>query len=171
MKRMAAKTGCLLLAALAGTPGMAHGADDLGRLFTTPRERAQLDEARRTAPENALPAPVVMPQTRTGQTTVNVDNSLTVRGLVKRNAGRSTAWVNDSNSYEGDLSSGYRQVDRSGIAGDEVTLTLPDGESSVKMKVGQTFDPASARIHDLGTEPDPASAATAVPADAQVDEE
>ena len=138
------------LPALAILPGAALAADDLGRLFTTPGERAQLDAARHAEPVELRP--VIMPQAQSAKPD-EAEAVLTVRGLVKRDAGRSTAWVNDGNTYEGDLDSPYRTVDKSGIAADQVTLKLPDGQSSVKMKVGQTFDPASAQISDLGTDP------------------
>ena len=144
------RTGiCTLL--LSALPGVAVAGDDFGRLFTTAAERAQLDAARMAVPADALPAVAVVPQ---NTQSAEPDAALTVRGLVKRGPGRSTAWVNDSNTYEGDLDSPYRTVDKSGIAADQVTVKLPDGQSSVKMKVGQTFDPASAQIRDLGAEPD-----------------
>lgn len=156
----------LLLIALACLPGAATAADDLGRLFTSPGERAQLDEARRAAPLE--PLPVITPQLQ-GAKPVELEGALTVRGLVKRDSGRSTAWVNDSNTYEGDLDSPYRTVDKSGIASDQVTLKLPDGKASVNIKVGQTYEPASTRIRELGTAPDPAAAPA--PAEVEADDE
>ena len=157
----------LLLVMLAGVPGAASAADDLGRLFTTPGERSQLDEARRAVPLGAMPV-VAAPQQQ-GVKPVAIEGALTVHGLVKRGNGRSTAWVNDSNTYEGDLESPYRAVDKSGIATDQVTLRLPDGQASVQIKVGQTYEPASARILELGTAPDPAAAQA--PAEVEADDE
>jgi len=158
----------LLLATVVGLPSAVSAADDLGRLFTTPSERGQLDEARRAAPMGPLPVVAPQPQGRNAKP-VEIQGALTVRGLVKRGAGRSTAWVNDSNTYEGDLESPYRTVDKSGIGADQVTLKLPDGKASVHVKVGQTYEPASTRIRELGTAPDPAAAP--VPAEIQVDDE
>lgn len=139
---------------LGAMPLAADAADDLGRLFTTPSERAQLDEARRSAPVERTP--VLETRTR-GATEQAVDTAsmLTLRGVVKRSDGRSTAWVNDVNTYQGDVGATHQQVERTAIAGDAVTVKLPDGQSSVTMKVGQTLDPRRAEIRDLGTEPGP----------------
>ena len=168
MMRIAAGIYPLLLAALAGMPGAALAADDLGRLFTTPGERAQIDAARQAAP--VAPLPVTAPQPRSqGVQPVESKSALTLRGLVKRDAGRSTAWVNDINTYEGDLDSPYRAVDKSGIAADQVTLKLPDGQSSIKIKVGQTYEPVSTHIRELGAEPEPAVAPA--PVEAEVNDE
>ena len=168
MTRLAPGMGGLLLVTMAGLSGAAFAADDLGRLFTTPAERAQLDEARRAAPLE--PLPVIAPQTR-GAEPVEIEGALTLRGVVKRGAGRSTAWVNDSNTYEGDLDSPYRTVDKSGIAADQVSLKLPDGRASVKVKVGQTYEPASTRIRELGTAPEPAPPGAAAPPPEEEDDE
>ena len=166
MIRTASAIRWWLLLTLAGMSGAAPAADDLGRLFTTPAERAQLDEARRAAPLE--PLPVVIPNTQ-GVKPVAIQGGLTLRGLVKRDAGRSTAWVNNSNSYEGDLDTPYRAVEKSGFATNQVTLKLPDGQASVKIKVAQTYEPASTRIRELGAAPD--AAAAPVPAEVETDDE
>lgn len=159
----------VLLTALAALPAAA--ADDLGRLFTTPSERAQLDESRRGAP--AFVAPVIeLRNPDTGERTVEDASTLTLRGVVERSAGRSTAWVNDTNTYQGDVGAAHRQVQRSAIGGDTVTVALPDGQSSVQMKVGQTLDTTRGQIRDLGTEPEPEpDAGVGPPADAEEDDE
>ena len=161
-------SGCcaLLLVTLTGLPGAAFAADDLGRLFTTPGERAQLDEARHAAMIEPRPV-VITPQAQGAAKPVAIGGALTVRGLVKRDGDRSTAWVNDSNTYQGDLDSPYQTVDKAGIASDQVTLKLPDGQASVKIKVGQTYEPASTHIRDLGTAPDPTAAP--IPAEIKAD--
>lgn len=143
----------LVAAGLLVMPGSTAAADDLGRLFTTAAERARLDEARRGAPAPTLTVPVARPQDETDEATQN-PAGLTVRGVVARSGGRSTAWVNDTNTYQGDLGAASQRVERTGIAGDQVTVRLPDGKSSVQVKVGQTLDPVSARVSDLATEPD-----------------
>jgi len=168
MIRLATWACGLMLVTAAGLPVAASAADELGRLFTTPGERAQLDEARRAAPLE--PLPVIVPQAQ-GTKPVEVEGALTLRGLVKRGAGRSTAWVNDSNTYEGDLDSPYRTVDKSGIAADQVSLKLPDGRASVQVKVGQTYETASSRIRELGTAPDPAVPGAAAPPPEEEDDE
>lgn len=131
----------------------ARAADDLGRLFTTPSERARLDDVRRGAPPPAISTPEIRPR-QESDAVVQDPSLLTVRGVVSRSGGRSTAWVNDTNTYQGDLGAANQRVERGGISGDQVTVRLPDGRTPVKVKVGQTLDPASAVIRDLGADTD-----------------
>lgn len=159
--------GLLLVAML---PAMA--ADDLGRLFTTPAERAQLDEARRGAPMPVAAPVIVSRDAGTDGTDQDAASTLTLRGVVERSGGRSTAWVNDTNTYQGDVGAVHRQVQRTAIAGGAVTVALPDGNAPVQMKVGQTLDTQRAQIRDLGTDPVPESDVPApAPADAEEDDE
>ncbi len=153
MTRVSKLPWLVIAAALGGTPPTAGAADDLGRLFTTPSERAQLDEARRSAPVELTPVVETRNRSTTEQA-VDTASTLTLRGVVKRSGGRSTAWVNDVNTYQGDVGATHQQVEHAAIAGEVVTVKLPDGHSTVKMKVGQTLDPRRAEIRDLGTEPE-----------------
>ncbi|MBI1732983.1 MAG: hypothetical protein HYR49_09485 [Gammaproteobacteria bacterium] len=156
----------LLIVVLAALGPGASAADDLGRLFTTSGERAQLDQVR----EEVVPRPAATPAAPAKQDAPPVSgNPLTLRGVVDRAAGRSTAWVNDSNTYQGDAGAAHRQVETSGISGNRAAVRLPDREAPVPMKVGQTYDPASARIRDLGEETGPVAAAA--PAGSEEDED
>jgi hypothetical protein len=106
----------------------------IGRLFTTPQERYQLDVARGLiapppAPPVAAPAPPP-------------PAPLTVDGFVRRSAGRSTVWVNQA-------SQDARPAQFSGPANQpRVTLTLPGG-ARVKVKPGQTIDANNGSGRDL----------------------
>lgn len=76
------KTGTLtLLLLLIGIPSAQANTDGLGRLFTTPQQRAQLDRQRLQNP-GLLPA---------GQ---NGESSLTINGEIRRSNGRATRWIN-----------------------------------------------------------------------------
>ena len=66
------------LAALALCTG-AHGAEALGTLFTTPEERAHLDQLRRGDPVASSPA--------------GPAHEARITGFVKRSDGRSTVWI------------------------------------------------------------------------------
>jgi len=79
-------------------------------------------------------------------------NPITVRGLVTRKDGRSTAFLNESNSYEGDLASEYIRVRSGDIDGGEIRVYTPYGEAPVELKVGQTLEPSTGRIIDLTDE-------------------
>jgi hypothetical protein len=143
-------------------------ADPLGRLFTTPQQRQKLDELRRAELEN--PEPTLDPGIVTAETqTQDRDtphNAITVRGLVTREGGRSMAFINEGNSYEGDIASEYIRVRSADIEGGEIRIFTPYGADAVALKVGQTLEPSTGRVIDLGDdkpEPVPRDAATPDP--------
>lgn len=85
-------------------------ADELGRLFFTPEQRAQMDfnYARDVRPDDNVRA-------------------LTLNGIVQMHGGKRTAWIN-----------GVPQtVGSDERAPESVPVPLPDQHKSVKLKVGQ----------------------------------
>jgi hypothetical protein len=131
MKRVAA---ALLICQV----GAAPAADDLGRLFFTPQQRAQLDMARKqhahrpvieAAAEEALPPTAVV----------------TYSGMVQRSDGHSTVWINNRavpDRSHPDPGEPRARVDDFGAA----SITLPQQQRSIRLKVGQTADVASGRV-------------------------
>lgn len=137
----------------------APAADNLGRLFFTPAQRAQLDTARRqrahrpaieAAAEESPPAAIV-----------------TYSGVVQRSDGHSTVWINNRavrDRARMDAAEPRARVDAYGAA----SITLPQQQRSIRLKVGQTADVASGRVvESYARRPAPAPAATppAPPAD------
>jgi hypothetical protein len=76
--RAAALRRAIALAAIAVSTG-AWGADALGTLFTTPDERARLDQLRRGEPVAAEP--------------LSRSHEPRITGFVKRSDGRGTVWI------------------------------------------------------------------------------
>lgn len=110
--------GCMLLGPAASCQAQ------IGRLFTTPAERQQLDIARGlVAPP---PAPPVLQAPPAPQ-------PVTVNGFVKRSSGKSTVWV------DGEAQDGARNRLSGPARAPRVTLTLPSGRKVV-VKPGQTVD-------------------------------
>lgn len=103
---------CVLLAI---APAPAAAADNLGRLFFTPQQRLDLDRRR---------------QANIQESGLTAESLITVNGKVSRSSGKTTVWVNG--------------VPLEGIGGsrDPAHVTLPggEGESSVRLKVGETHD-------------------------------
>ena len=89
----------------------------IGRLFTTPEERRQLDVARGTIA--APPAPPAAPAPPPPQ-------PVTVNGVVRRSGGAATVWLN-------------QEAQSANVNGSRVTVTLPSG-NKVRIKPGQTVD-------------------------------
>lgn len=143
----------LLLSAVAGVliGGMQDvRGDDFGRFFTTPKERQRLDEIRNSASG---------PDVNVKETELNVNDAakkavpkheeITVKGVVYRSDGKNTAWLNNTNSNEGDVASEYLKVNEHNIDPDGVKLVLPGNKKPVHLKVGESYDSATDQTNDI----------------------
>lgn len=108
----------------------------LGRLFLSPDQRAQLDAQRYGPPAPdphlaAAPAPPPPPPAP----------PVELNGVVQRSSGRSTVWLNQAPQTEP-----HNQLarDKSGTPG-ALTLRLSNGQV-VLLKPGQRYDPASGTV-------------------------
>jgi hypothetical protein len=99
-----------LLLAAASAPA---AATDVGRLFYTPQQRAELDHKRAT---NAVEAEVV------------VERLVTVNGRVSRSSGKTTTWINGVPQYDT-----YTGRDPAHVA-------IDDNGTDTKVSVGDTLD-------------------------------
>lgn len=106
--------------------GAGHAAaQELGRLFFTPEQRAALD-ARRAAR---------LPDTPTA---VRESPTTRVDGFVTRSSGRTTMWVDGEALMDGAQPEGLR-VQRGREPG-KVTVTFGEQSRRVEMRVGETLD-------------------------------
>lgn len=122
------KTSMLLMCAALAAGNLAQ-AQSLGRLFSSPEQRARLD-AQRSGPPTAAAAQAAPPPPPPPGPPVQLD------GLVQRSSGRSTVWLNRTPQQEP-----YNQLAASG----RLTLTLSSGQVVV-LKPGQQYDPASGTV-------------------------
>lgn len=102
-------------------------AQDLGRLFFTPEQRAAFD-ARRKARMPDKPAAVP----RAAAPTTRLD------GYVRRSDGRATVWVNGAQADEA-----------SPQADGRVSVTVGDSEARVRLKPGEVLDRGSGEVTDV----------------------
>jgi hypothetical protein len=124
----------LLALLLALSPAGPAAAQELGRLFFTPEQRAALD-ARRAARLPDKPAAVAeSPTTR-------------VDGYVKRSSGKSTVWVDGEAMPDGLQLEGLR-VQR-GNDPTRVTVTIGEDGRRVEMRVGESLDRATGEVKDV----------------------
>ena len=102
-------------------------AQDFGRLFFTPEERAALDARRRARlPDKPAAAPAVAaPVTR-------------VDGYVRRSEGPSTVWVNGGRVEEAAPGSDAR-----------VSIPLGQGAGRARLKPGETLDRGTGEVRDV----------------------
>lgn len=88
-------------------------AEEMGRLFFTPAQRTQLNEQRDQSDLQA-----------------NVQPGLTVNGIVQKNGGSRTAWINGVAQHTGRSDEHHPN---------SLTLNLPSHPDPVTLKVGQTL--------------------------------
>jgi hypothetical protein len=125
----------LALTLFVATAACAHAAGDLGRLFYTPAQRAQLDALRERHQRLGAAATEVhqspLPQT------------ITVNGVVTSSDGKSTVWINNQPVSGNEPAAGVDVV-HSGSG--HVTLRLPDSHREVNVKVGESLNPQTGDV-------------------------
>jgi len=125
----------LLLLALCAALAPSLQAQELGRLFFTPEQRAALDARRKARiPDKPAAAVVVSPTTR-------------LDGYVKRSTGPSTVWVNG----EGQLETSPEAPRIGATRSDDGRVSVPVGESGARvgLKPGETLDRGSGEVRDV----------------------
>jgi hypothetical protein len=113
------------------------GAQELGRLFFTPEQRASLDARRKArVPDKPAAVPqVVSPVTR-------------VDGAVRRAGGHSTVWVDGQPIPESPQPDTARIAPREAGAG-RVTVPASEGAQRYDLRVGETLDRGSGEVRDV----------------------
>ncbi|MGH8668587.1 MAG: hypothetical protein ACREUH_05085 [Burkholderiales bacterium] len=117
---------CIVLSLLLSLSQLAY-AQEVGRLFFTPEQRAALDARRKArVPDRPAPTPVaVSPTTR-------------LDGYVRRSDGRSTVWVNGAS------------VDEAAPQGDgRVSVSVGESRARVRLKPGEELDRGSGEVTDV----------------------
>ena len=122
-----------LLAPLLSLLPAAAGAQELGRLFFTPDQRAALDARRKArVPDKPAATPQVeQPVTR-------------IDGAVRRSGGKSTVWVNGEPIPESSRGEGARLQSQGNVS-------IPVGESAQRyeLRPGETLDRGSGEVRDV----------------------
>jgi len=112
-------------------------AQELGRLFFTPEQRAALD-ARRKARVPDKPAAV--PVTESPVTRVN--------GAVQRGGGKSTVWVNGETIPENAQADSARVLPQGPNPG-RVSIPAGEGTRRYDLRVGESLDRGSGEVRDV----------------------
>jgi hypothetical protein len=142
--------------------------DRMGRLFLTPAERNSLDYIRQTSkpPDKQIKPDVAEPVEGEAATTTTPPAAVTVEGYVKRSDGKGTVWVNRQplreTSTRGDLA-----VGRVGETDGRVQLKFSGAAKEVRLKAGQTYDPASGAVVERARDLSGAAKPDAAPTDDQ----
>ena len=112
-------------------------AQELGRLFFTPEQRAALDARRKArVPDKPAAAPVTeSPVSR-------------VDGAVQRSGGKSTVWVNGETIPENAQPDSARVTPRSPNPG-RVSIPAGEGAQRYDLRVGESVDRGSGEVRDI----------------------
>ena len=141
-------------------------AQEIGRLFSTPKERSELDRLRQKLKPGEKAPEVIINDKAPELAPVVVIEKMRVDGFVKRSSGQDTTWVNQQPQS-------VKQSSRRVIVQQQpskpplVSLTLPTGKR-LKLKAGQTVDVASGKVRDV-YEPEPVSAPASVEKKIKID--
>lgn len=135
MTRIAALMACTLLQSLAG---WSYAAEPLGRLFFTPAQRAQLDTARSQKSRAMLPSDTEA---------APLPETITYSGMVRRNDGKSTVWLNNRAINDRQPTEGVPAVGSVRPDG-RIILEPPQGGPRTELKVGQSLEIVSGTIDE-----------------------
>ena len=119
----------LFIASILFTAMQPCAAQELGRLFFTPEERAALDARRRArVPDKPAAAVVASPTTK-------------LDGYVKRSRGPSTVWVNGEALPEG--------TGEAPRIGPRVSIPVGEGGRRAALRPGEVLDRGTGEVRDV----------------------
>ena len=124
--------------------------EPMGRLFTSPAERSNLDYLRQT--KKKLIAPVTIDAADTVEAPeaapIVLPDAVNLQGYVKRNDGKQgTVWVNNQALQE---NSGNKEVTVGKLSdsSNRVPIKLSANGKRLNLKAGQVYDPESNRVRE-----------------------
>ena len=138
----------LMLAAAMFTSHVAIAAEPIGRLFTSPAERSNLDYLRQTKKKLVTPAIVDAPIDAPEAAPILLPEAVNLQGYVKRNDGKQgTVWVNDQALQE---NSGNKEVQVGKLSenSNRVPIKLSANGKRLNLKAGQVYDPENNRVRE-----------------------
>ena len=124
-------------------------ADELDRLFLTKADRKMLDELRYTQPKDTETIKIVIEDIIEDESHEPELGGITVNGLVYRKGGKNTAWINNTNTFEGGLGNQYIQINVDDINPESIQIQISGSVTDIKLKVGETYDTATEKVIDL----------------------
>jgi hypothetical protein len=147
------RKACLVMLLALAAPA---GAQEIGRLFFTPAQRAALDSARQ---QNVRIDLTPAEEQETAETAPA--GTITFNGIVRRSDGRASVWVNNRRIDDRD-SGNVRILHRDGA--DSISIQAPNSDSRVNLKVGQNYDTATGQVQEnYASRPAPAPRPSAAP--------
>jgi hypothetical protein len=133
------------LPAFAATP-LGPPAGPVGRLFSTPAQRAELDVKRNNG-TLGMPDVPPAPPVEVVNTPPEPPPPMVLNGVVRRSGGKSTVWINDE-PQSGTALAGSA-ASPAGVAGSPPALSLRTSSGKpVQLKPGQRYEASEDRVRD-----------------------
>jgi hypothetical protein len=121
--------------------------DGLGRLFLTPDQRSQLETVRAQR-DRRLPA-TTDTETAPAARILTAPDVVTYNGMVRRNDGASTVWINGKPTNEHGKGINESDVNVLGLRRDgTVAVAIPQAGRRASLKVGQSLEVTSGAIEE-----------------------
>jgi hypothetical protein len=122
-------------------------AEPIGRLFTSPTERSNLNYLRQTK-KLIVPAKVEEPVETLEAAPIALPDTVNLQGYVKRNDGKDgTVWVNNQALQE---NSSNKDVAVGSLSGqsNRVPIKLSGNGKHLNLKAGQVYDPETNKVRE-----------------------
>ena len=135
-----------LVSALTLLSQPANSAEPIGRLFTSPAQRSNLDYLRQTKKKLIAPVVIDAPSNISEAEPIALPEAVNLQGYVKRNDGKQgTVWVNDKalqeNSRNKEVAVGSLRDNSNSIP-----LKLSGNGKRLNLKAGQMYDPETNKV-------------------------
>lgn len=138
----------LMLSAQLVFAGAALAAEPLGRLFSTPEERNNLDYLRESKKNLPIETETVVEQSVIERRPVTLPDAINVQGYVKRNDGKdSTIWINGEAIQENSGNKDVR-VGKLPTNSNHIPIRIPANGKQLSLRAGQVYDPESNRVRE-----------------------
>ena len=129
---------------------LALAVEPMGRLFTSPAERSNLDYLRQT--KKKLIAPVTIDAAETVEapeaSPIVLPDAVNLQGYVKRNDGKQgTVWVNNQALQENSRNKEVT-IGRLSDSSNRVPIKLSANGKRLNLKAGQVYEPESNRVQE-----------------------
>ena len=128
-----------------------HAQERIGRLFSSPDERLELDRLRDAPDSEKAPEPAAPDESGPEPGSRQGAPALAVRldGIVLRGGVHRVSWINGEMTGMGTVPSGGFRIDPVDLSGGQVRIRLPDGRSTVHLKPGQEIAAARSKLLEV----------------------
>ena len=127
---------------------LALAAEPIGRLFTSPAERSNLEHLRQTKKKLVAPVVAETPSDAVEAAPIVLPEAVNLQGYVKRNDGKDgTVWVNNQALQENSRNKEVA-VGKLSENSNRVPIKLAGNGKRLNLKAGQVYDPETGRVRE-----------------------